>query len=149
MFESADFMYIIPQYRFTVYAIGILLGISLHTFKHLKLSQQQLKIGWVFSMSSLAITALICAFNQTYSPFKDALFASIASITFNLCFAWIIFASHLGYKSRKTIGFNCENQTISVFCRHLLGTARVEILQNLHKPLVQHLPDSVCDFPLQ
>jgi hypothetical protein len=104
MYESADFMYVIPPYRFTVYAIGILLGYCLQTYKNSQLSPYQLKVGWFASFNCLLATAAICILNQNYTPFNDALFAGIASITINLFFAWIIFAAHMGYKS--------ENKTI-------------------------------------
>lgn len=97
MYESADFMYIMPPYRFTVYAIGILLGYGLQKWKHVKLSQLQLRLGWIAFIASLLITVTICAVNQHYSPFNDALFASIASITISLFFTFIIFIAHLGH----------------------------------------------------
>lgn len=101
MYESADFMYVIPPYRFTVYAIGILLGFCLQHFKNFNLSSYQLKLGWFASLNSLLATAAICTLNQNYTPLNDALFAGLASITINLFFAWIIFAAHLGNKSKN------------------------------------------------
>lgn len=117
MYESADFMYIIPPYRLTVYAIGILLGYCLQTYKNCKLSSNQLKIGWFAACSCLLATAIISAVNQNYTPFNDALFASVGSVTINLFFAWIIFATHIGYKSKnitKSLNYNSNvvSQTI-------------------------------------
>lgn len=90
MFQSADEMYIISPYRFPVYGIGILVGAFLQHFKDTKLSKLQMSIGWFFANVSLVSTIAICTLNQTYSPFNDALFASVAPITLCLFTSWII-----------------------------------------------------------
>lgn len=99
MHESADFMYIIAPYRFSVYAIGILLGFVLHKFKNTTLTQKQLNLGWLSALSLLIATVAICMMNLTYTPFNDAMFAGIGSITLCAFFAWIIFSAQLGDKS--------------------------------------------------
>lgn len=99
MHESADFMYIIAPYRFSVYAMGILLGFVLHKFQNSRLTQKQLNLGWLSAIACMIATVAICMLNQTYTPFNDAMFAGIGSITFCAFFAWIIFAAHLGHKS--------------------------------------------------
>lgn len=99
MHESADFMYIVPPYRFSVYAMGILLGFTLHKFQNTSLTQKQLNLGWLSAIACMIATVAICIGNVTYTPFHDAMFAGIGSITFCAFFAWIIFAAHLGHKS--------------------------------------------------
>lgn len=99
MHESADFMYIVAPYRFSVYAIGILLGFLLNKFQNTRLTQKQLNLGWLSAIACLIATLAICLVNLTYTPFNDAMFAGIGSITFCAFFAWIIFAAHLGHKS--------------------------------------------------
>lgn len=99
MHESADFMYIVPPYRFSVYAMGILLGFALHKFQNTSLTQKQLNLGWLSAIACMIATVAICIGNVTYTPFHDAMFAGIGSITFCAFFAWVIFAAHLGHKS--------------------------------------------------
>lgn len=99
MHESADFMYIVAPYRFTVYAMGILLGFVLQRFQDTRLTPKQLNLGWLSAVTCLIATAAIGILNLNYTPFNDAVFAGIGSITFCAFFAWIIFAAHLGHKS--------------------------------------------------
>lgn len=101
MLESANFMYIVPPYRFTVYAIGILLGYFLHLFKNRTLSDLQLKLGWIAALGSLVITIAICFRNITYTPFNDAMFAGIGSVTICMFYSWVIFVARLGHKSMR------------------------------------------------
>lgn len=48
-------MYTLPPHRFTVYAMGMMLGYVLRKFKDMKLSNTQLKIGWYVSTTSLLL----------------------------------------------------------------------------------------------
>jgi hypothetical protein len=48
-------MYTLPPHRFTVYAMGILLGYVLRKFKDIKLTNAHLKIGWYVSTASLLL----------------------------------------------------------------------------------------------
>lgn len=100
MFETADVMYLLPHYRFSVYALGLLLGYSLQKHKNMKLNDWQLRLGWFAAFICLLTTAWICILNQNHNSFRDALFVSIAPITLNMFFSWTIFTAHLGYKSK-------------------------------------------------
>lgn len=45
LFDTANFMYILPAHRITVYIMGILLGYILRTYKDLKLTKVRFKIN--------------------------------------------------------------------------------------------------------
>lgn len=55
LFKTADLMYTLPPHRFTVYAMGMMLGYVLRKFKDLKLSKTHLKIGWYVSTVCLLL----------------------------------------------------------------------------------------------
>lgn len=96
-------MYILPPYRFTVYAIGIALGYILRTHKHVKLTKTQINVGWFIAtfgvLATLIGTSCMSVYNYKFDIFHAALFASVAPIPWCLFFAWIIYSSQLGYKS--------------------------------------------------
>lgn len=98
-------MYIIPPYRFTVYAIGIMLGYCLRKYKYIKLSDFQLNLGWILSSVAIIMTLLLSSAMSTvgykYDPTHAAIYAAFAPIPWCLFFAWIIFTSQTGYKSKK------------------------------------------------
>lgn len=127
MHESADFMYIIAPYRFSVYAMGILLGFVLHKFQNTKLTPKQLNLGWLSALACLIATVAICMVNLTYTPFNDAMFAGIGSITFCAFFAWIIFAAHLGHKSSYTIVITSNYASSLSFQMFLSGRSSGDI----------------------
>ena len=74
-------------------------------YKDIKLSNSQLNLGWVLSTLSIGITLVLTSmmskvgyeFNSTYA----AIYAAFAPIPWCLFFAWIIFTSQTGYKSKK------------------------------------------------
>lgn len=98
-------MYINPPYRFTVYAMGIGLGYLLRMFKDTKLTEKQLKIGWYLSIASFLLAffgpAPMGDINYKYNATHAACYASLAPVAWCFFFAWIIFVSHLGYKSKN------------------------------------------------
>lgn len=105
LFDTAGMTYILPPHRFTVYAIGIILGYILRQYKDIKLTQTQLTMGWYISIG--LILTVFCGpapmgmmgykFNSTHA----ASYTAFAPIGWCLFFAWIIFISQLGYKSKK------------------------------------------------
>lgn len=101
--EASDLMYIIPPYRFTVYAFGIYLGYLLRNFKSFKFSKNQMKIGWLISGVCFVIISSISMYNQNYSPLAAALFSGIAPIPLCIALTWIIFTAHMGHKSEAKI----------------------------------------------
>lgn len=115
LFKTADLMYILPPHRFTVYAMGIILGYFLRQFKDIKLSKRQIKIGWYISTAAMLISFFGPApmgdisykFNATHASY----YAAFAPIGWCLFFAWMILTSHLGYKSilKETSSFDFIN----------------------------------------
>lgn len=100
-------MYIMPPHRFTVYAMGIILGYVIRMCKDLKLTNSQLKIGWYLSTASVLLAFFGPApmgdidykFNSTHA----AHYAAFAPIGWCVFFGWIILVSQLGYRSEMKI----------------------------------------------
>lgn len=96
-------MYILPIYRFTVYAMGLGLGYLIRKHKDIKLTRNQLTLGWtvisVLFALNVVLISLMSAYDYTFSKFDAALFSSVAPIPFCLFFAWMLYTAHLGYKS--------------------------------------------------
>ena len=101
--DTGDLMYSIPPYRYTVYAIGIVLGYYLRKLKDFQLNKLQLALGWSICIGShLAVNisgAAMTGMDYKYNATHAALFAAFAPILWCLNSAWIIFASHLGFTS--------------------------------------------------
>jgi len=102
MYEIASWMYILPPYRFTVYAFGIMLGYYLRVYKNLKIERAHLKFGWYTVSFIFIATLVLCSRMSTYDYEFDAmhaaLFASIGPLCWCLFFAWTIFTAQLGYR---------------------------------------------------
>lgn len=98
-------MYILPPYRFTVYAIGIYLGYLLRTHKGVRLTATQLNIGWLLAtvgiLGTLFFSAMMSVYNYKFDILHAALYSSVAPIPWCLFFAWTIYTSQLGYKSNN------------------------------------------------
>ena len=111
LFDTAGKTYILPPHRFTVYAIGIILGYILRIYKDIKLTPTQLTMGWYISigfiLSAFCAPAPMGKMGYKFNPSHAAYYAAFAPIGWCLFFAWIIFASQLGYKS-KNYTFNCR-----------------------------------------
>jgi hypothetical protein len=103
-------MYILAPYRFTVYAIGIGLGYVLRTYKNVKLTDNQLTIGWIATaigtFGTVLASSVMSVYNYKYNAFHAGLYASLAPIPWCFAFAWIIYTSQLGYKSKHHIAQN-------------------------------------------
>lgn len=107
LFKTADLMYTLPPHRFTVYAMGIILGYILRKFKDAKLSKMQIRVGWYVSTAALLMAFfgpapmgdITYKFNATHA----AHYAAFAPIAWCLFFGWMILTSQLGYKSKNTI----------------------------------------------
>lgn len=108
-------MYILPPYRFTVYAIGIALGYMLRRYKDFRFTRSQLNFGWlVASLGAIATIYLSSTQSLSYYKFNlthAALFSAVAPIPWCLFFAWVIFTSQLKYKSE----FKLLHKNISRF----------------------------------
>lgn len=97
-------MYTQPPHRFTVYAMGLLLGYVLRKFKDAKLSKIQLRVGWYVTTASL-----LCAFfgpapmsdiSYKYNVTHAAHYAGLAPIAWCMFFGWLILSTQLGYQSK-------------------------------------------------
>jgi hypothetical protein len=101
--EVADRMYIIPPYRFTVYAIGMLLGYTLRRYKHHQPTPMQVKTGWTLGFLSFLITLIVSIRmnfpDYKYNRLESALYAAFAPPTWCLFSAWIIYISEKGSNS--------------------------------------------------
>ncbi|KAL7028529.1 hypothetical protein ACKWTF_005882 [Chironomus riparius] len=117
LYDIASYMYIIPVYRFTVYAMGIVLGYLLRKYSDIKLDESQLFFGWVFTSSlfigTMALISFMSAYDYTFSAFDGALYSSLAPIPWCLFFGWLIFTSHLGYKNSFTRFFEWRGFLVS------------------------------------
>jgi hypothetical protein len=107
LYEVANYMYILPPYRFTVYAIGIALGYILRTHKGRQLTPTQLNLGWFIAITGLIATMLGCSvmsvFNYEYDIIHASLYSSIAPIPWCFFFAWTIYTAQLGYRNSMKI----------------------------------------------
>uniref|UniRef100_A0A336N027 CSON009625 protein n=1 Tax=Culicoides sonorensis TaxID=179676 RepID=A0A336N027_CULSO len=105
LFDTADFMYILPAHRLTVYIMGVLLGYFLRIYKHKQLTNAQLRIGWWASVILLLISffgpAPMGSINYQYNSTHAAIYAALSPIGWCCFFAWVIFTSHLGYNESK------------------------------------------------
>ncbi|KAF7287125.1 hypothetical protein GWI33_002502 [Rhynchophorus ferrugineus] len=102
LFETADYMYILPPHRATVYIMGIIMGYLLRNFKHITFTKVQLRIGNTIAVCSFLISYLGPSFmskiDYIYNPIDAALYAAISPILWVGSFCWIIYTSQLGYK---------------------------------------------------
>lgn len=99
-------MYILPPYRFTVYSIGIVLGYLLRKHKGTRLTKNQLNLGWllvsVLFLATFFACSMMSVYNYKFDVVDAALFSSVAPIPWCLFFAWVIYTSQLGYKSKTS-----------------------------------------------
>lgn len=100
-FELFDLVYIIPPFRFSVYAVGMFLGLSLRKFKDTKLSKWALHFGWGLATLCMIAVIWISISSQAYTPLTAACFSALAPIAICVFFAWMIFSAQLGHKSKK------------------------------------------------
>ena len=101
LYDAANHLYILPVYRFSVYAIGIYLGYRLRKHKNKKLTDTQVFLGWSLAGSMLVITCAISIANQEYSPLMAACFNALAPVVWCFYFAWFIYVAQAGHKSKK------------------------------------------------
>lgn len=101
--ETGDLMYILPQYRFTSYALGMYVGFLLNKSRDVKISSTQL-----YSLLTIAFSALIASLrlaaeltdeNYEYNPIHAALMTFLP-IPFCVFFALIIFSAEMNVSSK-------------------------------------------------
>lgn len=145
-------MYILPPFRFTVYAIGIVLGYVLRMHKNTKLSKSQLNLGWFVTttgvLGTLFITSLMSVYNYKFDILHAALFSSVAPIPWCFFFAWVIYTAQLGYKSEKNRPMKAIYASLLIdLFRQVRKHARMARVPNLHETLLRHLFGSVRGVP--
>jgi peptidoglycan/LPS O-acetylase OafA/YrhL len=102
LLDTANNLYSLPTYRFTVYGIGLLSGFTLRTYT-INLSRLQYLVGQVIN-ATLIVIVIAAGINMTgvnvkYNAMHHALYAAFAPILYCLHVAWIIFAAQQGHKS--------------------------------------------------
>lgn len=148
-------MYILPPYRFTVYAIGIYLGYMLRTHKNVRLTSEQLYIGWIVAtigfLGTLFASSMMSVYNYKFSTFHAAIFSSIAPIPWCFFFAWVVYTSQLGYKSEFALQNSKARLLFSFFLfdRQICELPRVARISRVDQTLLRHLPRSVRRLSLQ
>ncbi|XP_046985969.1 nose resistant to fluoxetine protein 6-like [Schistocerca americana] len=100
LFETADFSYILPSHRLTVYIMGIFVGYFLRIYgRNFKLKKAYIGIGWmlvsVLFYLSFVMPATMGQESYKYDPLDAANYAAFAPIGWCLCFMWIIFVSYV------------------------------------------------------
>ncbi|KAK5647056.1 hypothetical protein RI129_005520 [Pyrocoelia pectoralis] len=99
LFDTADYMYILPVHRATVYILGVLLGFLLCNCGSFRLNKSQLRLGNTLSLLSLGISFLGPSFmgniDYIYNPTDAAWYAAFAPIFWCLAFAWVILTTHI------------------------------------------------------
>lgn len=102
LIETADFMYILPPYRFTSYAIGILTGFTLRKVQDIKITSTQLCSAWMlifaFLVVSFRLAAELTDENYKYNAIHAAV-TTLLPIPWCVFFVLAIFTSEMKYSS--------------------------------------------------
>lgn len=108
--EVADRMYIIPPFRFTVYAMGMYVGWVLRRFKEHIPSINEARVGWMLGFLSFLITSIASVRmnypDYHYNKFEAGVYAALAPATWCVFSAWIIYISEKGCNSESIIAIN-------------------------------------------
>nr|XP_014275443.2 nose resistant to fluoxetine protein 6 [Halyomorpha halys] len=107
MFNTADYSYILPTHRATVYVMGIALGYFLQQLgRDVKLKKAHLTLGWLVSLLllyfSLVHPSKMGDRSYVYDRMDAANYSAFAPIAWCLFFSWLIFISHTGNGSFLT-----------------------------------------------
>jgi peptidoglycan/LPS O-acetylase OafA/YrhL len=98
-------MYFLPPYRFTSFAMGILLAIFLRNNENFKLSKVQRMLGNLMSLACAVMTCVIVVRNVKFNPLSQAYFSAFAPITYCFIFAWFILLARSGSESEGKLKF--------------------------------------------
>ncbi|XP_050528916.1 nose resistant to fluoxetine protein 6-like [Daktulosphaira vitifoliae] len=101
MYDTADFSYVLPTHRLTVYIMGILLGYLLKCVgPNYKMKSINIKLGWIiaigFFYQAYIAPSKMGDMNYVYNVIDAANYAAFAPICWCIFFGWIIFISHTG-----------------------------------------------------
>ena len=110
LIATANHLYTLPTHRFTVYGIGLLLGLMLRKYERFRLTKLHHIIGQV--INGFLVTSVIASgismtgIDLKYNPMTHSLYAAFAPIFYCLHVAWIIFKAENGQKGKfYGIGF--------------------------------------------
>ncbi|XP_043275133.1 nose resistant to fluoxetine protein 6 isoform X2 [Venturia canescens] len=101
LFDTANFSYILPSHRLTVYIMGIFLGYLLKNYPvNYRMSNTALNIGWIVSslmtLGAFFGPAGMGSIHYVHNPMHAALYSAFAPIGWCAIFAWLAFISHTG-----------------------------------------------------
>ncbi|XP_073983636.1 nose resistant to fluoxetine protein 6-like isoform X2 [Rhodnius prolixus] len=101
MFNTADYSYILPTHRATVYIMGIILGYILRQWgRNVNLKKGHLTLGWFIALcmlyQSLVQPSKMGDRAYVYDRIDAANYSAFAPITWCIFFSWVIFTSHTG-----------------------------------------------------
>ncbi|XP_027843539.2 nose resistant to fluoxetine protein 6-like [Aphis gossypii] len=101
MYDTADYSYILPTHRLTVYIMGILLGYCLrYVGRNYPLKSGHLKLGWIvaigFFYEAFIHPSKMGDIDYVYNASDAANYAAFAPIYWCIFFSWIIFVSYTG-----------------------------------------------------
>ncbi|XP_058797973.1 nose resistant to fluoxetine protein 6-like [Phymastichus coffea] len=101
LFDTANYSYILPTHRLTVYTFGVLLGYALKKVPtDYKLSNTALNIGWFLSilmaMGAFFGPAPMGTVDYVYNPIHAASYNAFAPIGWCAIFIWMTFLAHTG-----------------------------------------------------
>lgn len=103
LMDTGDFLYILPPYRFTSYAIGILAGYYLRKIRDINITSKQLYFVWGLLLTVLSasfrLSAALTEENYEYDPMHAA-WMSFLPIPFCAFFALLIFSAELKFSSK-------------------------------------------------
>lgn len=102
LMDTADFMYILPPFRFTSYAIGIFTGFAFRKARHIKVSSTQLYFAWILTLTTLflgfRLTAELTDKSYQYNRVHAAAITFL-SVPFCSFFALLIFTAEMNFSS--------------------------------------------------
>lgn len=98
--DTANFSYIIPSHRLTVYVMGLITGYILHQYgKEIEMKSHFRKMWWLiaFGLLSYLISRAMNMnhIHYSYEKYEAAIYSALAPIAWCLILSWIIFASHI------------------------------------------------------
>lgn len=104
LLATANHLYTIPTYRFTVYGIGLLLGFILRRYSNIQLSKLQYFSGQLVNGALIAAVIAGGSLMNTgvdvkYNVISHSFYAAFAPICYCLHVAWLIFSAQQGHKS--------------------------------------------------
>lgn len=106
LFATADYMYILPPHRATVYIMGIFMGWLLRRTGSFEPSKTQMRLGNALAVCSLLVAYLGPSFmsnlDYVYNPHHAALYAAFSPILWVGSFCWLIYTSQKGCEGELT-----------------------------------------------